>query len=80
MRAEKLYIQLDIDFELDSCKDDWAAMDYNEFISENFKNRYMGILLDNSVEIDSVYTAVFPSNKVLNEILELNKENILLFT
>ena len=80
MKAEKLYKQLDFDFELDSCKDDWAAMDYNEFISENFKNRYMGILLDNSEEIDSVYTAVFPSNNVLNEILELNKENILLFT
>ena len=80
MKAKKLYKQLDFDFELDSCKDDWAAMDYNEFISENFKNRYMGILLDNSVEIDSIYTAVFPSNKVLNQILELNKENILLFT
>ena len=80
MRAEKLYKQLDFDFELDSCKDDWAAMDYNEFISENFKNRYMGILLDNSVEIDSIYTAVFPSNYVLNKIIESNKENILLFT
>ncbi|KKN18871.1 hypothetical protein LCGC14_0951510 [marine sediment metagenome] len=80
MKAKKLYKQLDFDFELDSCKDDWAAMDYNEFISENFRNRYMGILLDNSEEIDSVYTAVFPSNKVLNEILESTGENILLFT
>jgi len=80
MRADKLYKNLDIDFDLDSCQDDWADMDYNEYISENFKNRYMGILLDNSEEIDSVYTAVFPSNNVLNKILELNKENTLLFT
>ncbi len=80
MNANKLYKKLDIDFELDLCRDDWSVMDFNEYISDNFKKRYMGILLDNSQEINSVYTAVFPSNNVLNKILELGKEDILLVT
>ncbi|MFX1325186.1 MAG: Nif3-like dinuclear metal center hexameric protein [Promethearchaeota archaeon] len=80
MKAKKLYRKLDSDFELDKCKDDWKEMDYNEYISGNFKSRYMGLLLDNSPNIDSVYTAVFPSDKVLNKIISLGKENILLVT
>ena len=55
-------------------------MDFNEYISDNFKKRYMGILLDNSQGINSVYTAVLPSNNVLNKILELSKEDVLLVT
>ncbi|MHA2390680.1 MAG: Nif3-like dinuclear metal center hexameric protein [Promethearchaeota archaeon] len=80
MKAKKLYKKLDSDFELDKCKDDWKEMEYNQYISDNFKRRYMGILLDNSQEIDSVYTAVFPSDKVLNKLLNLGKGNILLVT
>ena len=80
MRAKKLYKKLDSDFELDKCKDDWKEMDYNQYISDNFKKLYMGVLLDNSQNIDSVYTAVFPSDKIINHILKLDKENILLVT
>ncbi|MFX0180796.1 MAG: Nif3-like dinuclear metal center hexameric protein [Candidatus Hodarchaeota archaeon] len=80
MDTKTLYKKLDEDFELDQCRDDWARMDYNEYISENFKQRYMGILLDNSQEINSVFTAVFPSDHVLNEILNLRKEGVLLIT
>lgn len=80
MKAKKLYHKLDSDFELDLCKDDWAGMDFNEYISDNFKTRHMGILLDNSEIINYVYTAVFPSVKILNKILESSKENILLVT
>lgn len=80
MEAKKLYHKLDSDFELDLCKDDWKWMDFNDYISDNFKTRHMGILLDNSEEINSVYTAVFPSDRILSEILESRKENILLIT
>ena len=80
MKAKALYKRLDKDFELDQCQDDWAHMDYNEYISENFKKRYMGLLVDNTKEISSVYTAVFPSDLVLNKILEEKKENVLLVT
>ena len=77
MKAKALYKRLDTDFELDLCKDDWSHMNFNEYISENFKNRYMGLLIDNTNEINSLYTAVFPSDHVLNKILEPKKENIL---
>ena len=80
MKAKELYEKLDLDFELDKFTDDWKGIESIEYVSDNFKQRYMGVLLDNSQEIESVYTAVFPSDKVLNRILGSEKENILLFT
>ena len=80
MDAKKLYEKLEKDFELDLCKDDWQYMDFNEYISENFKERYMGVVLDNSEKIERVYTAVFPSDKVLKEILELGIMDALIVT
>ncbi|MFX1512004.1 MAG: Nif3-like dinuclear metal center hexameric protein [Promethearchaeota archaeon] len=79
MDAKMLFKQLDQDFDLDNCEDKWV-MDFNEYISENFKQRHMGLLVDNTEEVDYVYTAVFPSDKVLKEILEVNKKNSLLLT
>ncbi len=69
MDAKKLYQRLDKDFELNKCKDEWR-MDFNEFVSENFKKRQMGILLDNSKNIERVFTAVFPSDSVLKKVLK----------
>ncbi len=80
MDAKELYQKLDEDFELDLCKDDWSKMDYNEYISENFRKRYMGVLLDNSISIKSVCTAVFPSDLVLDKILKSGKKEVLLVT
>lgn len=80
MKAKKLYEKLDKDFELSLCRDDWSRMDFNEFISLNFKKRCMGILLDNSSEIDSVYTTVFPSENILKQVLKLEQQNILIIT
>jgi len=79
MEAKELYDKLDEDFEVDLCKDEWK-MDFNEFIAPQFKERQMGVMLDNAEEIDEVVTAVFPSDKVLKEVLALERENILLFT
>lgn len=80
MNAQKLYQKLDRDFELEKLRDDWKEMDFNEYISENFKKRYMGLVLDNSEEISKVYTAVFPDDKILNKILNSCEKDILLFT
>ena len=55
-------------------------MDYNEFVTDNFKQRHMGILLDNSETINSTYTAVFPSDTVLNQILASGTKDTLLLT
>jgi putative NIF3 family GTP cyclohydrolase 1 type 2 len=79
MIALKLYQKLDQDFELDKLTDDWKEMDFNEYITENFKKRYMGLVADNSEEINKVYTAVFPDEKILGKILESGEKDILLF-
>jgi putative NIF3 family GTP cyclohydrolase 1 type 2 len=81
MKALDLYRKLDSDFELEKCRDDWANIDFNqEFVTENFRKRYMGILADNTEKIEKVYTAVFPSDKVMEEILGKQEKNVLLFT
>ncbi len=81
MKAIDLYQKLDSDFELEKCRDDWSEIDFNqEFVTENFRKCYLGILVDNTKEIEKVYTAVFPSNKVMEEILSKKEKNILLFT
>ena len=79
MNAKKLFEQLDTDFELDKCSDEFE-MDYNKYISDNFKKRKMGVFVDNTETINHVHTAVFPSDTVLEEVLASGKENILLFT
>lgn len=80
MKAKELYEKLEKDFEIDKCSDDWERMNFNEFIYKDFKKRYIGLVLDNSKEIKKVYTAVFPSDNILNKILKKGEENILLFT
>lgn len=80
MNAQKLYQKLDLDFELDKMTDDWKEMEFNEYITENFKKRYMGLLADNAKEVNKVYTAVFPEDKVLNKIISSGEKDILLFT
>lgn len=80
MKAKEIYQKLEKDFHLDKCSDDWSKMDFNEYICDNFKDRYMGLVLDNAEEIEKVYTAVFPSDRVLKEILDKGENNILIFT
>ena len=80
MEAEKIYQKLEKDFNLDQCSDDWSQMEFNEFICDNFKERYMGLVLDNAFEIEKVYTAVFPSDQALKEILDKGEKNLLIFT
>jgi len=81
MKAKELYQKLENDFKLNECQDDWSNIEFDpEFVTENFRKRYMGILADNAKEIGKVYTAVFPSEKVMSEILKRNEKDILLFT
>lgn len=80
MKAEELYQRLEKDFDLEHCKEiDWSKMNFNEFISKNFKKRYKGVLLDNCEEIKFVCTTVFPSDEVLNKVLESKKQDVLVF-
>lgn len=82
MNAQKLYKKLDNDFITPEMSDEWVQYmdDIADFLSDNFKKREMGLVCDFSQEIDRVYTAVFPSPKVMQKILDDEVENALLFT
>ena len=56
------------------------GIDLGNFIHPAFLEKWMGLVLDNSQELEKVYTAVFPSDKIINEILDSGEKNVLLFT
>lgn len=78
MKAAELYDRLEQDFKLSICTDDWYIED-KEYITDNFAARSMGLLTDSSDVIDYVYTAVFPSDEVLQKIISDKAKNSLLF-
>ncbi|MFW9838307.1 MAG: hypothetical protein ACFFE7_12360, partial [Candidatus Thorarchaeota archaeon] len=79
MKAEQLFASLDEEFELDKLTDDeWGNLDLGDNITENFKTTRMGLALDNTDEIHNVYTAVFPSERVLDRIISSDERNVLL--
>jgi putative NIF3 family GTP cyclohydrolase 1 type 2 len=80
MKAKKLYARLDEDFSIESLKDDWSFMRFNDYISPSFKKRYMGIVLDNTVEVKKVYTATMPDTDILEKLIQTGKTDILLFS
>ncbi len=83
MKASDLYKELEKDFDPNSCKDVdikcWSGMEFNQYVPELFRKRYMGLYIDNSKEIKTVFTAVFPSDKVLSHILATGITDALLF-
>jgi putative NIF3 family GTP cyclohydrolase 1 type 2 len=81
MRARELYESLDKDFEIAKYKDEWGNfLEDTRFINPYFKERYIGVMLDNSEEIKKVYTSTFPDNNILDEILCRGETDVLLFS
>ena len=80
MNAQKLYDKIGRDFDIDKYKDDWSFVEYNEFINPDFSERYIGVMLDNTYEIEKVYTSTFPDTSVLDDILSRNETDILLLS
>ena len=80
MEAKKLYAKLDKDFGIESLKDDWSFMKFNEYIAPSFRKQYMGIVLDNTVEIKKVYTATIPDLDVIDKLIHTGQSDILLFS
>lgn len=71
MEAERLYARLEKDFIKPGITDDWMKyMKNKDFLSDNFKARSMGVVCDNSEEIKRVYTAVFPTDAVLRQVVK----------
>ena len=83
MNAEKLYAQLEKDFVRPGMVENWydysSLTDIAEYVCDNFKERSIGLLCDFTDEINKVYTAVFPSDKVLTKILGDGTTNAMLF-
>ncbi len=81
MDAKKLYRSLDKEFEIDKLnEDEWSFFDLGDAVTESFRKTKKGLVLDNSTEIKKVYTAVFPSEPVLDYIIASGVEDTLLFT
>jgi putative NIF3 family GTP cyclohydrolase 1 type 2 len=51
----------------------------SDFLSDNFKHRSMGLVCDFTDEVNSVYTAVFPSKKVMEKVLINEARGAMLF-
>jgi len=81
MKAAQLYKKLEKDFITSALSDDWVRYmePVQDFLSDNFKKRSMGLVCDFAQEIRKVYTAVFPSPRVMKEILAKNETDIMLF-
>ena len=80
MNAKDLYSKLDKDFGIESLKDDWSFIRFNEYIAPDFKKRYIGVMLDNTTEIKKVYTATIPDTDILEKLLNTKQTDILLFS
>jgi putative NIF3 family GTP cyclohydrolase 1 type 2 len=81
MKATQLYQQLEKDFITSEMSDKWAEYmgPVDDFISDNFKERSMGLVCDFAIEINHVYTAVFPSRKIMQKILDDGAQDVMLF-
>ena len=81
MNAFELYACLENDFIKDGMSDDWSKniVSINEFVTDSYKKRFMGLVCDFSSEIKKVYTAVFPSDKVMQKIIDDDISDVLLF-
>jgi putative NIF3 family GTP cyclohydrolase 1 type 2 len=81
MQAKTLYERLEQDFIRPGLTDEWAPHmgEVEDFLSKNFKQRSMGLVCDFATEVGKVYTAVFPSRKVMQRILDDKVEDAMLF-
>jgi putative NIF3 family GTP cyclohydrolase 1 type 2 len=81
MKAEKLYAQLETDFIKPGLADEWAKYmePIADFICGQYKKRSMGLVCDFAAEVNKVYTAVFPSDNVMQYVLDKNERDVMLF-
>ncbi|HLB74977.1 MAG TPA: Nif3-like dinuclear metal center hexameric protein [Sedimentisphaerales bacterium] len=81
MKADELYARLSEDFEIEKYEDAWGPfLELGEFLNPAFKERWIGVMLDNADFIEKVYTAAFPDMPVLDRLLASNETDILLFS
>ncbi|MFL0267521.1 Nif3-like dinuclear metal center hexameric protein [Candidatus Clostridium radicumherbarum] len=81
MKTIELYNQLESDFIFKNLQDDWARYmsKVDEYLCLNFKERSMGLVCDFAMEINKVYTAVFPTEEIMQKIIDEGTTNSMLF-
>lgn len=82
MKSTELYAALEQEFIKRHLSEyDWESnvTTIADLLSENFKKRYMGVLVDFADDIAQVYTAVFPSVRVFKALLDQGTHDALLF-
>lgn len=81
MDAKIIYEKLEKDFINTDLWDEWADYmeDVKSYLCKNFLSRSMGLVCDFTSDINKVYTAVFPTKKVMKKILDDNISNAMLF-
>jgi hypothetical protein len=65
MKSIDLYNQMESDFRLSICSDNWSEMDMSEYVTNQYRERYMGLISDNSDSINYAYTAVFTTVSIV---------------
>lgn len=81
MRAIELYNHLERDFIFNGLSDDWARFmgEVENYLSMNFKERSMGLVCDFADEINKVYTAVFPTEGIMQKVINDGITDAMLF-
>jgi len=81
MRAIELYNHLERDFISNGLSDDWARFmdEVENYLSINFKERSMGLVCDFADEINKVYTAVFPTEEIMQKVINDGITDAMLF-
>lgn len=81
MRAIELYNHLERDFISNGLSDDWARFmgEVENYLSINFKERSMGLVCDFADEINKVYTAVFPTEEIMQKVIDDGITDAMLF-
>jgi len=81
MLAVDLYRKLEDDFIKPGLSDEWARYmtPVAAFLSDNFKQRSMGLVCDNGSQIERVFTAVFPTRPAMQKLLDQNAGDCLFF-
>ena len=81
MRAIELYNYLERDFIFNGLNDDWARFmgEVENYLSINFKERSMGLVCDFADEINKVYTAVFPTEEIMQKVIDDGITDAMLF-
>ena len=81
MRAIELYNHLERDFIFNGLSDDWARFmgEVENYLSMNFKEKSMGLVCDFADEINKVYTAVFPTEEIMQKVIDDGITDAMLF-